>query len=294
MYFGIPEEKKKRFIINTDAKNEVDDQFAIVHGLLTESFDLRGLIAAHFGERKSSHSMEDSYDEIMLLLDLMEMKGSVRVEKGAAHAIPDEKTPVDSAGARLIIEEAMKEDERPLHIAFLGPLTDMASALLLEPEIAKKDIKVIWIGGGNWPSGGGEYNLSNDIHAANVIMKSGLELWQIPRNVYRMVPVTFAEMTKKVKPYGAVGKYLVDNVIQFNNEGKGRPTEYRVLGDSPAIGVMLYEDCGYWEWKPAPEFDEHMKYVHTGKNRPIKVYETMDNHFIMEDFYAKLEDFAKK
>ena len=83
-------------------------------------------------------------------------------------------------------------------------------------------------------------------------------------------------------------------MIQFNNEGKGRPTEYRVLGDSPAIGVMLYEDCGYWEWKPAPEFDEHMKYVHTGKNRPIKVYETMDNHFSMDDFYAKLEDFAKK
>ena len=293
MVFHIPDAKKKRVIINTDAKNEVDDQFAIVHALLTESFDLRGIVPAHFGDRKSDHSLEDSYDEVMLLLNMMNMQDSVRVEKGATHAMPDEATPVDSAGARFIIQEAMKADDRPLYIAFLGPLTDMASALLLEPEIAKKDIKVIWIGGGDWPSGCNEYNLSNDIPSANVIMKSSLELWQIPRNVYRMMPVTFAEMTRKVKPHGKVGEYLVDNVISFNNEGIKRPAEYRVLGDSPAVGVMLYEDCGKWTWRPAPEFDANMKYVHTGKNRPIKVYETMDNHFIMEDFYAKLEDFAK-
>lgn len=89
MHFQIPEEKKKRFILNTDAKNEVDDQFAIVHALLTESFDLRGIIAAHFGELKSSHSMQDSYDEIMLLLELMHWQGSTRVEKGAEKAMPD-------------------------------------------------------------------------------------------------------------------------------------------------------------------------------------------------------------
>lgn len=293
MEFHIPEAKKKRFIINTDAKNEVDDQFAIVHGLLTESFDLRGIIPAHFGDRKSAHSLEDSYNEVMLLLDLMDLRGTVRVEKGAAHEMPDEKTAVDSPGARLIIEEGMREDAGPLYIAFLGPLTDMASALLLEPRLEEKDIKVIWIGGGDWPCGGREYNLSNDITAANVIMKSGLELWQIPRNVYRMMPVSFAEMTRKVKPCGEIGRYLVDNVIDHNNKMPNGPAEYRVLGDSPAIGVMLYEDCGRWSWRPAPEFDTMMKYVHTGKNRPIKVYETMDNHFIMEDFYAKIEDFAK-
>ncbi|HIR34660.1 MAG TPA: nucleoside hydrolase [Candidatus Faecimorpha stercoravium] len=293
MHFQIPEEKKKRFILNTDAKNEVDDQFAIVHALLTESFDLRGIIAAHFGELKSLHSMEDSYDEIMKLLALMDWKEETRVEKGAKHALPDENTPEDSAGARLIIEEAMKDDPRPLYVAFLGPLTDMASALLLEPEIAEKDIKVIWIGGGPWPSGDSEYNLKNDIVAANVIMKSKLELWQIPRNVYRMMPVSYATMAKRVAPYGEIGRYLVENVIAHNNKSVTGPSEYRVLGDSPAIGVMLYEDCGRWQWKPAPEFDAQMKYVHTGKNRPIKVYETIDDYFIMEDFYAKLQDYVE-
>ena len=64
MNFGIPYEKKIRVILNTDAKNEVDDQFAIVQAVLSESFDMRGIIAAHFGEEKSKQSMQDSYDEI--------------------------------------------------------------------------------------------------------------------------------------------------------------------------------------------------------------------------------------
>ena len=79
---------------------------------------------------------------------------------------------------RLIIEEAMKDDPAPLYIAFLGPLTDMASALLLCPEIAEKNVRVIWIGGRDWPSGGWEFNLQNDVHAANVVFRSKVELWQ--------------------------------------------------------------------------------------------------------------------
>lgn len=291
--FNIPEEKKVRVIVNTDAKNEVDDQFAIVHALLSESFDLRGIIPAHFGEEKSARSQKDSYDETMRVLDKMNMVGHVRVENGASHALLNETEPVDSLGARLIIEEAMKDDERPLYIAFLGPLTDMASALLLEPAIANKNITVIWIGGRDWPAGGWEYNLKNDVHGANVVFKSNVQLWQVPRNVYRMMPVTNAELWTRVRPYGEIGKYLAENVVEFNNEWTSRPREHRILGDSPAIGIIIFNDCGEWEWKPAPEFDENMNYVHSGKNRPIKVYKNIDSRFILEDFYAKLKLFTE-
>ncbi|WP_028609926.1 nucleoside hydrolase [Paenibacillus harenae] len=294
MEIHIPDEKKARVIINTDAKNEVDDQFAIVHAVLTPSFELHGIIPAHFGDRKSATSLKDSHDETMLVLRLMGMEDKFQVEDGAEHAMPDEATPVDSRGARLIIEEAMKEDDRPLYVAFYGPLTDMASALLLEPRIAERNIKVIWIGGGDWPSGGWEYNLANDIHSANVVFKSKLEVWQISRPVYRQMPVGFAELVERVYPYGDIGKYLVDQLIEFNNASVQRPTEYRVLGDSPAVGVILHPDCGKWSWQHAPEFDEQMKYIHNGKHRPIRVYETIDPRFIMEDFYAKLAQFHRK
>ena len=61
---------QRRVIINTDAKNEADDQFAIVHALLSPTLDVRGLIAAHFGTRRSQRSMAESREEIDLLLEL--------------------------------------------------------------------------------------------------------------------------------------------------------------------------------------------------------------------------------
>ena len=120
--FNIPEEKKIRVILDTDVKNEVDDQFAIVHAMLTESFDVRAIIPAHFGNSKSQTSQTDSYEEAVLVLSKMGKLNDVSLYDGAKEAIPDEKTPVSSPGAQIIIKEAMSDDERPLYISFLGPL----------------------------------------------------------------------------------------------------------------------------------------------------------------------------
>ncbi|MCE7981420.1 MAG: nucleoside hydrolase [Caldilinea sp. CFX5] len=289
----FPPAAKQRVIVNTDAKNEADDQYAIVQAVLTPSFELHGIIPAHFGTAKSATSMQDSYDETMLLLRLMGLEGAVRVEAGATHAMPDEATPVDSPGARLIIAEAMKDDERPLHIAFYGPLTDMASALRLEPQIEQRNIRVIWIGGGAWPSGGREYNLSNDIHAANVVMKSNLTVWQVPRSTYRTMGVTYAELIEKVYPQGEIGKYLVEQLLAHN--AKTRPEmEYRSLGDSPCIGIIMDPECGAFSWRPAPTFDQQMHYIHSGQYRPIRVYENVNTRFIHEDLFAKLAQFIRR
>ena len=291
--FNIPDSKKIRVILSTDLKNEVDDQFAMVHAILTQSFDLRGIIPAHFGEEKSVTSQQDSYQEGLLILEKMGMSGHVRLVNGAEKALPDEKTPMDSPGAGLIIEEALKEDQRSLYVAVLGALTDIASAILLKPEICEKNVTVVWIGGGNYPEGGWEYNLKNDVCAANVLFRSKMNVWQIPRNVYRMMPVTFAELYERVRPYGEIGKYLAENVVGFNNAWESRPAEYRILGDSPSIGVMLFPDCGKWSCMPAPELDETMRYIHNRSHRPIRVYETIDSRFILEDFFAKIKDFAR-
>lgn len=286
--FNIPDEKKVRVILDTDAKNEVDDQFAITQAVLSEGFDLKGIIAAHFGTDKSKTSMQDSYEEILKVLTLLHRE-EVPAFHGASAALENVAQSIDSEGANLIIEEAMKEDTRPLYVAFLGPLTDMAIALLKKPEIAKKNLTVIWIGGRNWPTGGWEYNLKNDLLAANVVFKSDVALWQVPRNVYRMMPVSLSELYVRVLPHGEIGEYLAKSVVEFNNKWVSRPGAYRILGDSPAIGLMIYDDCGEWEYKAAPEFDENMNYIHNGKNRPIRVYKNINERFILEDLYAKLE-----
>lgn len=295
-HFRIPEGKMVRLIINSDAKNEADDQYAIVHALLSPRFDNRGIVAAHFGHEKSSHSMEDSYEEVKKMLDLMDFPVDLAY-KGANCAIPDEKTPVESEGARLIIEEAMKDRPEPLYVIFLGPLTDMASAYLMEPRIAGS-LTCIWIGGGKYPEGGYEYNLNNDIKAARVVMNSEIPVWQIPRDVYSQVIVSLAELEYKVRPCGALGEYLFEQLEEHGHTSFARATtrtgEYWCLGDSPAVGVLLFAHMFDYHWVQAPLITDNMTYAGNSQNRPIRVYHRVDHRFILEDFYAKLALFTNK
>ncbi|KQN97706.1 nucleoside hydrolase [Paenibacillus sp. Leaf72] len=296
--FDVPESKKIRLIINTDAKNEADDQFAIVHALLTPRFRIKGIIAAQFEKTASmmnrKDTMQQSYDEIEKVLSIMGLQEEVPYYKGAVSALENEETPVPSEGAAAIVHEAMKEDSSPLYVVFLGPLTDMASALLMEPRISDR-LTVVWIGGGHWPLGGWEYNLFNDIAAANVVFQSSVELWQVPHTVYTTMRVSIAEMMYKVKPYGEIGQYLFQQLIDFNNWAaeafKDSPWpkgEMWSLGDSPAISLLLDEHEYGYEMKPAPRITEDMYYVHDQKERMIRVYHFVDVRFTLEDMFAKL------
>jgi inosine-uridine nucleoside N-ribohydrolase len=234
-----------------------------------------------------------------LLVELLGKTGSVRVEDGASHMMPDTDTAIDSPGARLIITEAMREGCGPLAIGFQGPLTDMASALILEPRIAERDITVIWIGGDPYDGDGKtyspEYNLSNDVNAANVVFSSSLTVWQVPMSTYVTMIVSYAELFENVRPCGKIGEYLVDHLVEFNRENPTRrgAAECRSLGDSPVVGLMLNPDCGWWAERPAPGFSASFGYDLTVRHRPIRVYRSIDTRFIIGDFFAKLRAFAQ-
>src|ERR1700730_6794319 len=105
----VPEPANRvRVILNTAAKNEADDQYAIVHAVLTPLFELDGIIPAHFGDRRGPGSLQASHEEVLKVLDLMGLKGRIPVHCGAATMLPDENIPVPSEGSALIIEEALK------------------------------------------------------------------------------------------------------------------------------------------------------------------------------------------
>ena len=286
---------RRRLIVNSDAKNEADDQFAIVHALLSPSVDLVGIIPAHFGTRRTTESLAESREEVDLLLRLMDLTGTVEVADGAPTALPDASTPVDSPGAQLILRAA--REPGPLFIIFLGPLTDMASALLLEPDLARNpDLTVVWVGGG--PYDGvhlgeryGEFNLSNDIAAANHVLQSGVTVWQIPWSVYAMVSVGYAELDEKVAPCGSLGEYLVRQLKEFN-ASQGEEIEYRSLGDSPAVGVVLNPGSAVWRHHVVREFDEHSRLTNVVvPGRTVHVADAVDVRWLMEDMFAKIRAF---
>jgi len=287
-----------RLIINSDAKNEADDQFAIVHALMSPTLEVEAIIPAHFGQQRSKTSMLDSRAEVDLLLQLMDMTGRVTVANGAPHAMPDEQTAVPSDGSRLIVERALDDDDRPLFFAFLGPLTDMASALLAAPEIQDRDVIVVWIGGppydGIEASYSPEFNLGNDIAAANVVFDSRLTVWQIPMSVYTMIGIGYAELRQKVAPCGELGQYLADQTVAFNSQWHGEPIEFRSIADEAAVSVLLNPAGAIWRERPRVTFatDGSMNEP-ADPSRTVRVVESIDTRYLLEDLFAKLKEFSE-
>ena len=138
---------KIRIIICSDAKNEADDQYALVHAMLTNKFIIKGLVAGHFRDHWTNHL---SYAEMVKLAKLTNTYGEYPIVLGADQKLVNIKEYEVSAGTRLIIEEALKEDSLPLYVLNIGALTDLAVALLEEPKITSK-MTAIWVGGGRYP-----------------------------------------------------------------------------------------------------------------------------------------------
>ena len=298
--FHVPEQKRIKVILDSDVRNEVDDQFAIMHALMTPKFDVRGVIAAHFGHDRIQNSMEASYEELKQVLRHAGLEGKVRIAKGSQRALQVKEKgyfgdipAYDNEGVRLIIDEAM--DLAPgekLYIGVLGPMTDIASALMLEPAIASRII-IVWNGGNIYPNGGMEFNLVNDITAANIVLRSSAEIWQIPTKVYAKPRAGLAELQLKVRPCGEIGRFLFDEVVSFFDEMKEYPgwprAESLDICDLTVIGLMMEEHNYCYHWQQAPHIGEDMYYRENHENRPIRVYDDIDGRYILEDFFSKLQ-----
>lgn len=299
-HYKVPQNKTIRLIIHTDCANEADDQYAVAHQLMTPKFDVKGIIAGHFdyvaamGMKEKGSTARESYDEVEKILDLMGLKGKYPVYLGAGEPLKDEKIPIVTDAARFIIEEAMKEDDRPLYIGCQGAITDLACAILMEPKIVNR-MTAIWVGGGDYPEGLNEFNLMQDIKAANVVFASEMPVWQITRSVYKTLSVSLAELEYKVRPCGKLGEYLVDNMFALNNklaDFKGWPHgELWGLGDQSIIATLMqeYEKEDNFEMLEAPRVsEEDMSYSFGHGYRKVRVYKSLDYRLTLEDFFAKM------
>ena len=289
-FYRVADNKKIRVIIDTDAACEADDQYAVAHALMTQKFIVRGITAEHFGVCYGENSEQQSYDEIKKVLSLMGRE-EIPVYHGVSGAVRDTQAPPCAEAVDFIIEEALAQSEYPLFVFCQAAVTNVACALLKCPEIAKR-MTVISIIGGEYPNGGGEFNLQNDYRAANVLFASGAEVWQVPINCYARMRVSYAELQEKVRPCGRIGRYLFDNMQEYGNSEKANWTmgESWSLGDSPVVGLGMDFCIGAFEYRNSPVADESGSYVAFNENK-IRVYRDIDSRFILEDFFAKLKFF---
>ena len=298
MGMRLPLHKQIRVIISSDVKNEADDQYAIVHQLLTPMFDVRGVIAAHFESKApgTETTMEQSYRELLRLMEAIGID-DVPALRGCPSPLKDDSDAPESEGVDFLIREALRDDPRPLYVTAQGALTDIAAALNRCPAIAEK-LTVVWIGGFPYPEGGREFNLMQDVAAGRVLMASKAAVWQLPVNVYSTMEVSMAELAARVRPCGRVGKYLYDEMEEYNLHTT-EPVDLRrgenwCLGDSPVVGALL--GCGWrgnFHTETAPLIADDMRYLPNPGGKQIRVYDYVDVRFILEDLYAKLRLFGE-
>ena len=253
-------------ILDTDTYNEIDDQFAL--SLMVKSpqrINVKGIYAAPFHNINSSgpaDGMEKSYDEIIKLLSLMERDDlKPCVKKGSAGYLPSETTAVDSPAARALIELAMNyTPDKPLYVVVIGAITNIASAIIMKPEIIDR-IVIVWLGGNavHWPNTN-EFNMKQDVAAARVVFGCGAALVQLPcMGVVSSFRISGPELEFWLKGKNNVCDYLVDYTCKSAVKDGGLPNWTRVIWDVTAVAWLLDGNymLDYLIPSPIPQYDNH-------------------------------------
>ena len=221
---------KLRLVIDSDAKNEIDDQFAIAWALRSpERFQVEAVYAAPFSHTVFQHNlgnydypvievpevgMEQSYEEIRRIYEILQMDPTGKVFRGARTYLNKNMEPVQSEAVTDLIERGMKSSET-LYVASIGACTNVASALLQEPKLADH-IVVIWLGGQPlYFEHGYEFNMGQDIRAAQHLFNCGVPLIWIPcMNVASLLSFSDDEARCKLNGKSRIGTYLTDILLQ--------------------------------------------------------------------------------
>lgn len=264
-------------VLDTDAYNEIDDQFAIAYALgAKERINLVALHAAPFFNARSANpqdGMLKSYDEIKKILSLA---GEERlVFKGSDTYLQNETSFVDSDAARDLVSRAMGYSiEQPLYVVAIGAITNVASAILMQPEIADRMV-IVWLGGNSidWPNSR-EFNMMQDVAAARVVFASGVPLVMLPcMGVVSAFTSTGPELSSWLNGKGKLAEYLVHQTVKEAESYAAGKVWSRVIWDVTAIGWLMNDGGRFMLDKhiatPIPEFDHHYGFDAT---RPICKY----------------------
>ncbi len=284
-------------VLDTDAYNEIDDQYALSYLVRSgEKLNLKAVYAAPFFNGKSSgpeDGMEKSYDEILRLLPLLGREDYKKVTfKGSRRYLPDETVPVRSAAAEDLAARAMGyTPEHPLYVVAIGAVTNVASAFLLNPAMADR-VVLVWLGGHayDWPDTR-EFNLFQDVAAARVVFGSGAAMVQLPcMGVVSELRTTGPELEHWLRGKNRLCEYLLDTTERDVGSARAGACWSRAIWDVSAVAWLLDEKGealpDRFEHSPIPQYDGH--YSFDGRRHPIRYVYAVDRDRIFGDLFRKL------
>jgi len=280
-----PKDKQLRVIIDSDAKNEIDDIWAIALALLApERFKIEGFVAANFDNTRPEagpDSIEASRQVIETILQKAGMAGRYPVLRGAP-PLRYQYEPSESEGVDFIIEKAMASSpEDPLWVVGLGASTDIASAYLKEPRIAERVI-VFWHFRTRWPDKCWNFNVIGDVRAARIVFHSDLSFVLFDTGTHLTCPMSESQ---QFAAGGALGQYLHQYRFEsawYQNPSKG----FYDLGD---IAALLDPNLASWETVQCPDVDWDLAYKFNGTKGSILRCYDINRDRTFELFRRKLQ-----
>ncbi len=287
-----------RMVLDTDTYNEIDDQFALVYALCSpEKLKVEAVYAAPFYNANSNgpaDGMEKSYEEILRLLERLHVSPENFAFRGSTAYLSDQ---LEKSPAVLdLIEKAMASpDDDPLYVVAIGAITNVATALLLEPEIVRK-IVVVWLGGNPHalPSTV-EFNLMQDVPAARVIFDCGVPFVHVPcLGVASHLLTTKAELAETLAGRNPVADFLYQRFCDYSDDHFAWGKE---IWDVATIGWLLNEQWAPSRLVPSPrligEFDMQkggeLHFESAPGRHPIRELWFLQRNPIFRDLFKKLQ-----
>jgi hypothetical protein len=273
-----------RLILDTDAANEIDDQYALALILGTpERFHLEGIIAANFGEAGGAEGISKSYAEIQTILEKAGMQGKFPVMRGSDPLVyRDEK--IQAEGVDFIIAKAhAATPQDPLWLVSIGPATDAAAALLKDPSIADR-IVICWHNRSQWPVSCWNFNAMNDIVAARLLFELPCRFVYFDAGTYlRIDPEESARRFGSIGPLGAYLQGLRHRKPEFMSPRKG-------LFDMADAAGLADPSAMRWEKTDAPALMHDLRCDFSKNNGEIvRVY-----HIETEPAFQLLENALRR
>ena len=284
-------------ILDTDAYNEIDDQYAIAYMIhSSDRIAIKGICAAPF-YNDLSDSPEDgmirSYHEIIKLLKLANREDLCnRVYKGSVNYLDSEDSPQISNAASFMADIANSySPEHPLYIVSIGAITNVASALLMNPAM-KDNTVVVWLGGhAHQLPKTDEFNMRQDIAAARVVFDSGVPLVQIPCcGVVDRFTISKQELEFWLLGKNKLADYLARNTIQAAEKYASGWPWTRVIWDVTAVAWLLNDGNRFMldELRPAPIPEYDGRYAFDNTRHFIKYVTHINRDILFHDLFQKL------
>ncbi len=287
---------KISMVLDTDTYNEVDDQFAVAYAVRAAqagTIDLEAIYAAPFENKGYSYAegMELSFQEIHRVLDLLhspEYKN--KVFRGAVKTVTKD-TPSPSAASEHLIRLAKNHTPtNPLYVVAIGAITNVASALMMAPEIAE-NIVVVWLGCNSlhWPINR-EFNVCQDRTAAQLVFNCGVPLVLMPAyNVVAGMVTSIYELEHYLDGKSDIGTYLVQICRDYAAERETPAVAWsKVIWDVAGPAYLMHPEWFDTRLVSAPILTDDLHWASDSHRHQIRICDFLQRDYIFRDVFNKL------